>query len=234
MSLTVGRGPFSRERAGTLNFEPPGRVVLVEPFRRRVRAVKGGQTVIDSDDVKLVFTSGRLPHYSFPAKDVHVASKPDSAVAGNVTVEWDDVDAWYEEDERVVIHPKDPYHRIDTLTTSRKVDVSVNGTLVASTTRAKALYETALPIRWYIPRADVDFSLLVPSPTVTQCPYKGTAQHFSASIDGHLAEDVAWSYEYEIHPEGAPVQWMIAFYNERVDLEVDGAREQRPHTAYSR
>ncbi len=234
MSLTIGHGPFGPDAAGRFNFEPPERVVYVERFPRRVRAVRSGQTVIDSDDVQLVHESGKLPRYLFPAKDVQVEAELYPGVEEHVVVPWDAVDAWFEEDERVLVHPRDPYHRIDTFSTSRRVEVRVEDVTVAASTRVKALYETALPTRYYFPRADVRLQLLAPSDTVTECAYKGTARHWSAVVNGRRVPDVAWSYDDEVRREGEPVRGLIAFYNERVDLDVDGWRLDRPRTAWSR
>lgn len=234
MSLTVGRGPFAPTPAGHLDFTPPERVVLVDPFPRRVRAVQAGETVVDSEEVQLVHVTGRLPRYSFPAADVRLEAPPDPEVDGHVVVPWDAVDAWFEEDERVLVHPRDPYHRIDTFSTSRRIDVRVGGVPLASSTRARALYETGLPVRWYLPRADVRLDLLERSGTVTECAYKGSARHWSVEVDGERVEDVAWSYEDEVRREGEPVRWLVAFYDERVDLTVDGVPQERPQTPWSR
>lgn len=234
MSLMIGTGPFGSEPAGRLNFEPPERVVYVEPHRRRVRAVRGGQVVIDSDEVLLVHETGTLPRYLFPAKDVHVDAEPHPDVDGHVTVGWDAVDAWFEEDERVHVHPRDPYHRIDVFSTSRRVEVQVEDVVVAASTRTKALYETGLPTRYYVPRVDVRLDLLVPSDTVTECAYKGVARHWSAVAGGRTVPDVAWSYDDEVRREGEAVRGLVGFYNERVELDVDGSRLERPRTFWSR
>lgn len=234
MSLTIGRGPFGPQAAGRLSFEPPEHVAYVEPLGRRVRAVRAGHTVVDSDDVKLIHESGRLPRYAFPAKHVNIDASPAPGLDDYVVVDWGAADAWFEEDERVLVHPRDPYHRIDTFATSRRVEVRVDGAVIAASTRVRALYETALPVRYYFPRADVTMALLVPSGTVTECAYKGTARHFSSLVDGRTTEDVAWSYEDEVRREGEPVRGLIAFYNERVDLTVDGVGVERPRTAWSR
>src|SRR5437763_1597401 len=109
MSLTLGRGPLGPNPAGRLNFEVAKRVLLVEPLGRRVHAVRHGQTVIDSDDVKLVHETGQLPRYLIPAKHVYVESEAFPDVDEHVVVDWDAVDAWFEEDERVLVHPRDPY-----------------------------------------------------------------------------------------------------------------------------
>lgn len=232
MSLTVGTAPFGPHRAGRFDFEPPHRAVFVEPFPRRVRAVLGGDTVVDSDAVLLVHETGQLPHYAFPAGDVSIDAEPEVHAGGHVTVPWDGVDAWFEEDERVEVHPRDPYHRIDTFGTSRRVEVSLDGTLLAASTRARALYETSLPVRWYLPAADVRTELLSPSSTVTECAYKGTARHWHTRLGDRVVEDVAWTYD-EVRREGEPVRGLIAFYNERVDLDVDGVRHERPITQWS-
>jgi uncharacterized protein (DUF427 family) len=234
MSLTVGRGLFGPRRAATLNFEPPERAVLVEPLCRRVRAVRDGKVVVDCDDVKLVYVTGILPRYVFPAHDVQVESAPHPDVEGHVTVDWSAVDAWFEEDERVFVHPRDPYHRIDTFSTSRRIEVHLEDAVLAESTRVRALYETGLPIRYYFPRADVRLGLLEPSDTVTECAYKGAARHWSAAVNGDVASDVAWSYDDEVRREAELVQGRIAFYNERVDLVVNGQRLERPQTPWSR
>lgn len=106
MSLTVGRGPFGRQRAGRFDFDAPVEVVYVEPFPRRVRAVVAGEVVIDSDDVVLVHETGSLPRYAFPAAAVRIDADEERHAAGHVAVPWDAVDAWYEEDERVEVHPR--------------------------------------------------------------------------------------------------------------------------------
>lgn len=232
MSLTVGTAPFGVRPAGRFDFDAPDHVVYVEPFPRRVRAVRGGEVVIDSDRVLLVHETGRLPHYSLPAGDVRIDADADPNAEGHVTVPWDAVDAWFEEDERVQVHPRNPYHRIDTFSTSRRVTVSLGGTELADSTRAKGLYESGLPIRWYLPPADVRRDVLQPSDTITECAYKGSARHWSAHLEDGVVEDVAWTYEH-VRREGESVRGLIAFYDERVDLDVDGIR-QRSRTQWSR
>lgn len=224
MSLTTGRGPFGSKPAGRFDFDAPEQVVYVEDFPRRVRAVVEGRTVIDSGEVVLVHETGKLPHYAFPAAAVEIASEDEPHTDGYVTVAWESVDAWFEEDERVEVHPRDPYHRIDTFSTSRRVRVTLDGVTLAETTRSRALYETGLPVQFYVPSADVEVGLLEPSPTKTECPYKGTARHWSARIDGRLVEDVAWQYDIEVRREAEPVRGYYAFYDDRTTAEVDGSR----------
>lgn len=233
MSLMIGKGPFGRRSAGRFDFDPPDHVVYVERFPRRVRADRGGETVVDSDAVVLVHESGKLPHYAFPAGDVRLDAPPEPHADGYVTVDWGAVDAWYEEDERVEVHPRDPYHRIDTFATSRHIVVSLGGVVLAESTGARALYETSLPTRYYLPAEDVRVDLLVPSDTVTRCAYKGTARHWSARVGDETVPDVAWTYE-QPRREAETVRDRIAFYDERVDVDIDGARQDRPETAWSR
>lgn len=235
MSLTFGTAPFGDRPGGRFNFEPPPHVVYVERFPRRVRAEVGEQVVVDSDAVVLVHEHGKLPHYAFPAGDVRIDGAPEPHADGFVTVGWDAVDAWYEEDERVEVHPRDPYHRIDTFSTSRRVTVSIDGVQLADSTRARALYETGLPVRWYLPPDDVRRDLLQPSDTLTECAYKGTARYWSARIGDAVVADVAWAYgDHAVRREGEPVRGLIAFYDEHVDVDVDGIRQDRPETKWSR
>jgi uncharacterized protein (DUF427 family) len=239
MSLTLGRGPFGQFPAGRFDFSPPEKVVYVEPFPRRVRAVKDGQTVVDSERVRLVFVSHRMPYWAFPADDVRLAAaRPERAVPGFVRVPWNEVDAWYEEDEEVFVHVRDPYHRIDVVPTSRKVRISVDGVVLAESTGVVGLYETGLPPRWYFPREDVRTDLLERSETLTRCPYKGQATHWSARLGGTgadgLVADVGWSYDGDVRPESTGIRGRIAFYDERVDVDLDGVRQERPKTPWSR
>lgn len=147
MSLTAGRGPFGRQRHGRFDFDAPDHAVYVEPFPRRVRAVINRRVVIDSDDVVLVHETDALPHQAYPAVSVGIDADDEPHAAGYVTVAWEAVDAWFEEDERVEVHPRDPYHRIDTFSTSRRIRVTLDAVTLADTTRSRALYETGLPPR---------------------------------------------------------------------------------------
>jgi uncharacterized protein (DUF427 family) len=147
---------------------------------------------------------------------------------------WDRVDAWYEEDEEVFVHARDPHVRIDILDSSRPVRVTLGGETVAETTRARFLFETGLPTRYYIPAADVRMNLLTPSETRTRCPYKGAAVYWSAALGGAAFEDVAWSYPAPLQ-ESARIKNYLCFFDERVDeITVDGAPVEKPKTAWSR
>ena len=136
---------------------------------------------------------------------------------------WERVDHWFEEDEEVFAHPRDPYKRVDALPSSRPVRVILGGVAIADTTNALFLFETGLPTRFYIPASDVRMELLVESATTSICPYKGKAKYFSAEIAGVSFPDIAWVYPQPI-PECQKVGNLICFYNEKVDaIFIDGA-----------
>ena len=144
-------------------------------------------------------------------------------LAGFVAFYFGAMDKWFEEDEEISVHPRDPYHRVDIRKSSRHVKVSVNGTPVAETNRPMVLFETGLPPRYYIPREDVRTDLLTPSETVTHCPYKGEASYWSAEVDGKTVEDVAWSYKDPL-PEAEKAAGYLCFLGDEVELEVDGEK----------
>jgi uncharacterized protein (DUF427 family) len=146
---------------------------------------------------------------------------PIEELRDHVRFEWGALDAWFEEDEEVFTHARSPYARIDILPTSREVVVRREGVELARTTRAHALFETGLPTRWYVPRIDVRMDLLAPSDTVTHCPYKGRASHFHGRVGDQLVDDVAWSYPTPL-PESERIAGLVAFYDDRVTVEVDG------------
>lgn len=144
------------------------------------------------------------------------------------------LDQWYEEDTPVFVHPRDPFKRIDILHSTRPIKIFLSGTLIADTTTSCHLYETNLPCRFYIPSTSVvDWSLLKPSTTRTQCPYKGEAEYYSIVLpDGKEHKDLVWYYQQPLL-ECVPVMNMLCFYNEKVDIELDGQRLERPKTFWS-
>jgi uncharacterized protein (DUF427 family) len=152
-------------------------------------------------------------------------------IGGLIAFYWDRVDRWLEEEEEVFFHPRDPYHRIDILPSSRQVRVLRKGTLLAQSDRAVVLFETGLPPRWYLPREDI-VAELAPSDTHTGCPYKGVAGYFSVVIDGHVTPDIVWTYA-DPRPEATPIKGLLAFYDERVDVELDGVPQERPESPWS-
>jgi uncharacterized protein (DUF427 family) len=154
-----------------------------------------------------------------------------AALAGHVTFSWRQLE-WYEEDERVQLHARDPYKRVDTLNSSRHVQVSVAGETVADSVRPLLLFETQLPTRYYLPFEDVRTELLEASDTVSLCPYKGRARYWSVRVGKTLVPDGAWSYPDPV-PENPKIRDLLCFFNERVHIVVDGNVEQRPRSPWS-
>lgn len=141
--------------------------------------------------------------------------------ADHVAFHWHSMDHWFEEEEEVFVHARDPYTRIDVLNSSRHVRILVAGKIVAETHRPKLLLETGLPVRYYIPPEDIRTELLIQSDAWTQCPYKGVASYWSAEFDGERIEDVAWSYAEPLR-DAQRVTDHLCFLGERVELEVGG------------
>lgn len=152
--------------------------------------------------------------------------------AGMVGIDWDAMDAWFEEDVQVFVHPRSPEVRVDALASSRHVKVSVGGTVVAESVHPVVLYETGLPPRHYLPKVDVRMDLLSPTQKVSACPYKGFASYWSVMVDGVTHEDVVWGYDSPFR-EALPIAGMVCFYDEKVDLELDGVAQQRPVTKFA-
>jgi uncharacterized protein (DUF427 family) len=249
------------------------RVVFVEPTIKRVRAMFGGETIVDSRRTLILFEEGHLPVYYFPIDDVRqdllepsekhttcprkgeasywsvrvgdrvaedavwrypepIEDCPD--ISDHVAFYWSAMDSWWEEDDEVFKHARDPYHRVDVLRSSRHVTVELDGTVVADTDRPLLLLETGLPPRWYIPRADVRMELLTPTDTHSTCPYKGVASYYTATIDGTEHEDIVWTYPAP-WPECPKIEQALCFFNERdaVTMTVDGEDVDRPDTPWA-
>lgn len=261
-----------------------------EPTSKRIRAMLGGNTIIDTTRAMLVWEPRRIvPSYAVLASDFQGELIPegvsgtrveaergsrlaelsdalvldpsvpfaahtavgeaasvraagqhragaafrlaDPDLAGYVILEFGAFDAWYEEDDVNVAHPRDPFKRIDALPSSRRVRLELDGEVIAESSRPILLFETLLPTRYYLPSADVQ-AVLTPSETRTLCAYKGQASYWSASIGGRTHPDLAWSYQDPLH-DAAQVRGLIAFFNERVDVMVDGRRQLRPVTPWS-
>jgi uncharacterized protein (DUF427 family) len=159
-------------------------------------------------------------------------SSPIELLREAVRLDWDAMDEWLEEDEPVYTHPRDPYHRIDILASSRHIEVSVGGITAADSRQPRILFETGLPPRYYLPLADIAMDRLRPSATVTHCPYKGAATYWSVDVDGTVSTDLVWIYRAPL-PESQKIAGLACFYNEKVDLRVDGVAQERPRTLFS-
>jgi uncharacterized protein (DUF427 family) len=140
---------------------------------------------------------------------------------------WSAMDHWFEELEEVFVHARDPYHRIDILHSSRHVEVVVGGIKVADSRRPTLLFETGLPVRFYLPKVDVRMDLLTPTRTSTGCAYKGIAEYWSLRVNGEDRPDIVWGYRFPA-AEGQKIAGLVSFYNEKVELYVDGVKEATP------
>jgi uncharacterized protein (DUF427 family) len=153
-------------------------------------------------------------------------------VAGTVRFQWDALAAWFEEDEEVFVHPRNPYTRVDALRSSRTVRAELDGTLLARSSSTVMVFETGLPTRYYFDRTTVDFHHLRPTPTQTACPYKGrTSDYWSVEVRDTTIEDLAWAYDFPTR-QLLPIAGMVAFYNEKLDITVDGQPLKRPVTHF--
>jgi uncharacterized protein (DUF427 family) len=151
-------------------------------------------------------------------------------LADTVRFDWASLDAWFEEDEEVFVHPRSPYARVDALRSRRTVRVELEGALLAESSCPVMVFETGLPTRYYLDRTAVDFTHLEPSDTTTSCPYKGTTSGYWTALIGENAyPDLAWSYAFPTR-QLEPIAGLIAFYNEKVDISLDGRPLERPST----
>jgi uncharacterized protein (DUF427 family) len=154
-------------------------------------------------------------------------------LAGTARFDWDALDAWYEEDEQIFVHPRNPYSRVDAVRSTRTVRIELDGVVLAESSSPVLIFETGLPTRYYLNRTEAHFEHLVPTDTQTSCPYKGTTGgYWSAKIGDTVHDDVAWTYDFPTR-EVLPIAGLIAFYNEKVDLFVDDEPVERPVTHFS-
>jgi uncharacterized protein (DUF427 family) len=198
---------------------------LLEPSDRHTRCPKKGDasyyTIVAGDNV---LEAGAW-YYPDPLESVR-------PIKDLIAFYWDRMDRWLEEDEEVFIHPRDPYHRIDFRRTDRHIRVSLDGQLLAESTAATALFESNLPTRWYLPREDVRAEL-EPSDKTTGCPYKGQATYYAVKLDdGNVVEDLVWVYEQPLD-EAVRIAGLLCFFNERVEIELDGELQERPASPWS-
>ena len=159
---------------------------------------------------------------------------PIDRLTDTVRFEWAAMDAWLEEDERIFVHPRNPYVRVDALRSTRTVRVELDGTVLAESSSPIMVFETGLPTRYYLNRTEIDFAHMIPTGTVTECPYKGTTSgYWSVHAGGTVHADLAWSYDFPTR-QLQPIAGLLAFYNERVDIFLDGLQLQRPKTHFFR
>ncbi len=159
---------------------------------------------------------------------------PVEGLAGTARFEWGALDCWFEEDEEVFVHPRNPYARVDALRSTRHVRIELDGIVLADSSSTVMVFETGLPTRYYFNRTEVDFTHLVATDTVTSCPYKGkTSGYWSVRVGEELYPDLAWAYDFPTR-QLLPIAGMVCFYNEKVDVIVDGERLARPKTHFFR
>ncbi len=155
------------------------------------------------------------------------------SLVDTVRIDWEALDRWYEEDEEVFVHPRSPYVRVDALRSTRSVRVELEGVVLAEASSAILVFETGLPTRYYLDKTAVHFEHLVASPTVTRCPYKGTTtEYWSVVVHGETHDDLVWCYDFPTR-DVLPIAGLVAFYNEKVDLVIDGVPVDRPQTHFS-
>jgi uncharacterized protein (DUF427 family) len=249
-----------------------------ESTEKRVRAMLGGATVVESARALLVWEPRRIsPTFAVPTADVfadllpagsatgadapellhpgipfavhscpgeelsvraggelreRAAFRPaDPELAAYVLLDFDGFDAWYEEDDALIGHPRDPYHRVDVRRSSRHVRIELDGVAIAESTRPTLVFESRLPVRFYVPREDVLVDLQ-PTEKRTVCPYKGAASYRSFEAGGRRHDDLIWCYDAPL-PDCVQLAGLIAFFDDRFDLIVDGERRERPDTVYA-
>ncbi|KAK0702968.1 hypothetical protein B0T26DRAFT_658267, partial [Lasiosphaeria miniovina] len=178
------------------------------------------------------FCSGTI---SVAQKMIEVVRLDRGPLKGLVKIPVNSLDAWFVEDEKLVgPHPKDPYKRIECLPSTREVLVQVAGVTVARSTHSVFLFETGLRTRYYLsPTSILDWSMLTPSTTTSFCPYKGQASYYHVKVPAGentvTVEDAIWYYTYPT-VESAQIQNRLCFYNEKVDIWLDGVKEDRQGT----
>ena len=198
-------------------------------------------TALRDEDHPQKLSRGSARRYGLAVGDVHrpaaVRIYGDDALeglAGTARFEWEALDAWYEEDEEVFVHPRNPYTRVDALRSTRTVRVELAGVVLAESSSTVMVFETGLPTRYYFNRTEVRFEHLRATDTLTACPYKGrTSGYWSVHAGGRTHPDLAWAYDFPTR-QLLPIAGLIAFYNEKVDVFIDGEQLERPVTHFFR
>lgn len=152
-------------------------------------------------------------------------------LTGYISFKWREMDNWYEEEEEIVGHPRDPYHRVDTIESSRHVKIVIEGITIAETTRPHLLFETHLPTRYYIPKEDINMDYLKSSDLSSICPYKGSASYWNINVNGKTFKNHVWSYLDPLS-EIPKIKGLLAFYDEKLDVFVDGELQIKPKTKF--
>jgi len=167
-----------------------------------------------------------------PGAALRYPDSPIEELRGLVRLDWAAMQEWFEEDEPVYVHPRDPYTRVDVLGSSCHVRIEVDGVTVAESHQPRILFETGLPPRYYLPLTDLRLDLLTPSASQSHCPYKGTATYWTLQVGERSYPDFVWTYRSPF-PESQKIAGLACLYNEKVDLYLDGELQPRPHTHFS-
>ena len=197
------------------------------PCPRRIRGMVGGEWMLDSLDVFYYWEHPYYPKFLVPLADIRADAIDDQFLRAvddtrpdHRLVSWRAMERWFEEEEEVFIHPRNPYVRADAIRSNRPVRVELDGVVLADAPGSVIVFETGLPPRYYLDKASIDWSLLTSSNTVSSCPYKGTtSEYWNANVNGKEVEDIAWSYDFPTIPI-TPIAGMVAFYDEKLDLTV--------------
>ena len=198
---------------------------------------------MDTTSAVYVWEVEYYPQFYLPVADVDPELLADPALKprlrrhpdlpDHVRIRWDALDHWFEEDEEVFVHPRSPYVRVDALRSTRHVRIELDGVLLAESHAPVVSSRPACPTRHYLDRSALDLTHLEPSPTETACPYKGrTTAYWSARTGDRLHQDVAWSYDFPTR-QLLPIAGLVAFYDEKVDVFLDGRLQERPVTKFS-
>ena len=198
------------------------------PCPRRIRAMHGDKWALDSSEVTYYWEHPYYPQYLVPMADINLDVVPDTALrtvdgtrADLRLVTWKAMDRWFEEDEEVFVHPRSPYARADAIRSSRRVRLHLGDAVLADASGCVIVFETGLPPRYYLDKTTIDWSLLSPSDTVSECPYKGTtSQYWNVVVNGQTSADLAWGYDFPAQAV-APIAGLVAFYDEKLRLTLD-------------
>ena len=234
-----------------------------EASSKQVRVMLGGEFIADTRSPLLVWEIPYFPFYYVPMADVKPGAltevgntdgvitynvrggdkevvsgahrfidAPNEELRGLVAFHWREMDGWFEEAEEIFAHPRDPHHRVDILRSRRNVRIEVDGVTVAESDAPVLLFETGLPTRYYLDQTDVRMDLLTPNDAATQCPYKGTARYWDLDNGITSYPRFVWSYPFPIQ-ESSKIAGLLCFYNEKVDLFLDGVLQDPPVSPFS-
>lgn len=202
---------------------------FLEKIDKEVESPSKGRMIF----YNLVFPDSAEAHAERAAYAYPDLKGDSSDLRGYIILKWNAMDSWYEESERMLGHPRDPFTRIDVRKSSAHVVVKFNGTVIADSVQPRILMETGLAIRYYIPEEDVNWKYLVPIEKTTVCPYKGESTYWSISVDGQEAPETAWAYPDPLQ-DADRVKGMVCFYQEKLSVYVDDQLQEHVPTYFTK